>query len=111
MTTAEARNREVRPRRIPMTSEVGSLQCVVRSSIGWPLLNQKSQEQNHAAGRHPATRLPPGLKSRAKFLILMCLTIVFGLFVGFTAAQVWSDSAGANVAVDREASALGTGLL
>jgi hypothetical protein len=36
------------------------------------------------------------------------LGIVFGLFVGFTAAQVWSDSASASVAVDREASALRT---
>ena len=34
------------------------------------------------------------------------LGIVFGLFVGFTAAQVWSDSATASAAVDREASAL-----
>jgi hypothetical protein len=34
------------------------------------------------------------------------LGIVFGLFVGFTAAQVWSDSATASTAVDREASAL-----
>jgi hypothetical protein len=29
------------------------------------------------------------------------LGIVFGLFVGFTAAQVWSESASANVAVGR----------
>src|ERR1700722_8314809 len=34
------------------------------------------------------------------------LGIIFGLFVGFTAAQVWSDSATATAAVDREASAL-----
>jgi Protein of unknown function (DUF4239) len=34
------------------------------------------------------------------------LGIIFGLFVGFTAAQVWSDSAMASAAVDREASAL-----
>ena len=34
------------------------------------------------------------------------LGIVFGLFVGFTGAQVWSDSATASAAVDREASAL-----
>jgi hypothetical protein len=34
------------------------------------------------------------------------LGIVFGLFVGFTAAQVWSDSGNASAAVDREASAL-----
>ena len=34
------------------------------------------------------------------------LGIIFGLFVGFTAAQVWSDSATASAAVDREASAL-----
>jgi hypothetical protein len=36
------------------------------------------------------------------------LGIVFELFVGFIAAQVWSDSASASVAVDREASALRT---
>jgi hypothetical protein len=34
------------------------------------------------------------------------LGIIFGLFVGFTAAQVWSDGDRANAAVDREASAL-----
>jgi hypothetical protein len=34
------------------------------------------------------------------------LGIVFGLFVGFTAAQVWSDGASASAAVGREASAL-----
>jgi hypothetical protein len=34
------------------------------------------------------------------------LGIIFGLFVAFTAAQVWSDNERANVAVDREASAL-----
>jgi hypothetical protein len=34
------------------------------------------------------------------------LGIIFGLFVAFTAAQVWSDNERANAAVDREASAL-----
>jgi hypothetical protein len=34
------------------------------------------------------------------------LGIIFGLFVGFTAAQVWSDNDRALAAVDREASAL-----
>src|ERR1044071_3372637 len=34
------------------------------------------------------------------------LGIVFGLFVAFTAAQVWSDTEQANAAVSREASAL-----
>src|SRR5215468_7600055 len=34
------------------------------------------------------------------------LGIIFGLFVAFTAAQVWSDTERANAAVDREASAL-----
>jgi hypothetical protein len=34
------------------------------------------------------------------------LGIIFGLFVAFTAAQVWSDIERANAAVDREASAL-----
>jgi Protein of unknown function (DUF4239) len=36
------------------------------------------------------------------------LGIIFGLFVAFTAAQVWSDNERANTAVDREASALRT---
>src|SRR3954467_15309121 len=34
------------------------------------------------------------------------LGIIFGLFVAFTAAQVWSDTDRANAAVSREASAL-----
>src|SRR5947209_8810325 len=34
------------------------------------------------------------------------LGIVFGLFVAFTAAQVWNDNERANAAVNREASAL-----
>ena len=34
------------------------------------------------------------------------LGIIFGLFVAFTAAQVWADNERANTAVDREASAL-----
>lgn len=34
------------------------------------------------------------------------LGIIFGLLVGFTAAQVWSDNDRASAAVDREASAL-----
>src|SRR5271167_2771007 len=34
------------------------------------------------------------------------LGIIFGLFVGFTAAQVWSNSERASAAVDHEASAL-----
>jgi hypothetical protein len=34
------------------------------------------------------------------------LGIIFGLFVAFTAAQVWSDNERANTAVNREASAL-----
>jgi hypothetical protein len=38
--------------------------------------------------------------------LLSPLAIIFGLFVAFTAAQVWSDSERANAAVDREASAL-----
>jgi hypothetical protein len=36
------------------------------------------------------------------------LGIIFGLFVAFTAAQVWQDNERANTAVDREASALRT---
>ena len=38
--------------------------------------------------------------------ILAPLGIIFGLFVAFTAAQVWSDSDHASAAVSREASAL-----
>src|ERR1700753_922023 len=34
------------------------------------------------------------------------LCIIFGLFVAFTAAQVWGDNEQANAAVNREASAL-----
>ena len=34
------------------------------------------------------------------------LGIIFGLFVAFTAAQVWNDNDHANAAVNREASAL-----
>jgi len=40
--------------------------------------------------------------------ILPPLGIIFGLFVAFTAAQVWADNERANAAVDREASALRT---
>ena len=40
--------------------------------------------------------------------ILSPLGIIFGLFVAFTAAQVWSDTDRANTAVTREASALRT---
>jgi len=39
------------------------------------------------------------------------LGIIFGLFVAFTAAQVWSDNDHASAAVDREASALKTVVL
>src|SRR5262245_9461197 len=38
--------------------------------------------------------------------LLSPLAIIFGLFVAFTAAQVWSDNDRANAAVDREASTL-----
>jgi hypothetical protein len=38
--------------------------------------------------------------------MLTPLGIIFGLFVAFTAAQVWADNQRANAAVDREASAL-----
>src|SRR2546428_12652177 len=40
--------------------------------------------------------------------LLPPLGIIFGLFVAFTAAQVWNDSVRAQNAVDREASALST---
>jgi hypothetical protein len=43
--------------------------------------------------------------------MLPVLGIIFGLFVAFTAAQVWSDSERASAAVSREASALKTVLL
>lgn len=49
---------------------------------------------------HAFKAISPGLLSP--------LAIIFGLFVAFTAAQVWSDSDRANAAVDREASALRT---
>jgi Protein of unknown function (DUF4239) len=38
--------------------------------------------------------------------LLSPIGIIFGLFIAFTAAQVWNDTARANVAVDAEASAL-----
>ena len=38
--------------------------------------------------------------------LLSPLAIIFGLFVAFTAAQVWTDNDRANAAVDREANAL-----
>ena len=38
--------------------------------------------------------------------ILSPLGVLFGLFVAFTAVQVWNDNDRANAAVDREASAL-----
>jgi Protein of unknown function (DUF4239) len=43
--------------------------------------------------------------------MLPVLGIIFGLFVAFTAAQVWADSDRASAAVSREASALRTALL
>jgi hypothetical protein len=53
-----------------------------------------------AAGRYGRSfkAISPGLLSP--------LGIIFGLFIAFTASQVWSDTARANVAVDAEASAL-----
>jgi hypothetical protein len=39
------------------------------------------------------------------------LGIVFGLFVAFTAAQVWTDNDKANAAIDREAGALRTAII
>jgi hypothetical protein len=56
------------------------------------------------------TALAKGERARAFKAIstgmLSPLAIIFGLFVVFTAAQVWNDSERANAAVDREASAL-----
>ncbi|MGB6444557.1 MAG: hypothetical protein WBE14_09975 [Xanthobacteraceae bacterium] len=56
------------------------------------------------------TALAKGERARAFKAIspgmLPPLGIIFGLFVAFTAAQVWSDNERANAAVDREASAL-----
>jgi hypothetical protein len=43
--------------------------------------------------------------------LLPVLGIIFGLFVAFTAAQVWGDSDRANAAVSREASALRAAVL
>jgi hypothetical protein len=56
------------------------------------------------------TGLAKGERARAFKAIspgmLPPLGIIFGLFVAFTAAQVWNDNERANTAVDREASAL-----
>lgn len=56
------------------------------------------------------TALAKGDRARAFKAIstgmLSPLAIIFGLFVVFTAAQVWNDNERANAAVDREASAL-----
>jgi len=56
------------------------------------------------------TTLAKGERARAFKAIspgmLPPLGIIFGLFVAFTAAQVWTDNERANTAVDREASAL-----
>ena len=56
------------------------------------------------------TILAKGERTRAFKVIspgmLPPLGIIFGLFVAFTAAQVWSDNERANATVDREASAL-----
>jgi Protein of unknown function (DUF4239) len=56
------------------------------------------------------TALAKGERGRAFKAIspgmLPPLGIIFGLFVAFTAAQVWTDNERANTAVDREASAL-----
>jgi hypothetical protein len=56
------------------------------------------------------TALAKGERARAFKAIspgmLPPLGIIFGLFVAFTAAQVWNDNERANTAVDREASAL-----
>jgi len=56
------------------------------------------------------TALAKGERERAFKAIspgmLPPLGIIFGLFVAFTAAQVWTDNERANTAVDREASAL-----
>ena len=56
------------------------------------------------------TALAKGERARAFKAIspgmLPPLGIIFGLFVAFTAAQVWNDNERANTAVDREVSAL-----
>jgi len=56
------------------------------------------------------TALAEGERARAFKAVssgmLPPLGIIFGLFVAFTAAQVWTDNERANTAVDREASAL-----
>jgi hypothetical protein len=56
------------------------------------------------------TGLAEGERARAFKAIspgmLPTLGIIFGLFVAFTAAQVWNDNERTNTAVDREASAL-----
>jgi hypothetical protein len=64
-----------------------------------------------AAGIHGlVSALAKGERTRTILAIspgmLSPLAIIFGLFVAFTAAQVWGDNERANAAVDREASAL-----
>src|SRR5258707_10692258 len=49
------------------------------------------------------TAISPGM--------LAPLGIIFGLFVAFTAAQVWNDNDHAGAAVNREASALRSGMV
>src|SRR3954454_6418548 len=57
---------------------------LVKSIVEWP--------------KSPLQAVSPGL--------LPVLGVIFGLFVAFTAAQVWSDNDRAGAAVSREASAL-----
>src|SRR5262249_18458891 len=40
------------------------------------------------------------------FAVTLILGVLFGLFVAFTAAQVWTDNEKARAEIDREASAL-----
>jgi hypothetical protein len=61
-------------------------------------LAERERKHAHSFKAVSAGMLPP-------------LGILFGLFVAFTAAQVWNDDDKASAAVDREASALGSVLV
>jgi hypothetical protein len=98
-----------RPSRLVATTSVmrqtrvrfGSLEDI----CGAKALSALGQKQTYAA-----QRLAKGERARAFKAVspglLSPLAIIFGLFVAFTAAQVWSDSDRANAAIDGEASAL-----
>jgi hypothetical protein len=76
-----------------MTLVVFGLTYLITAAIQGLVTALAKGERAHAFKAISPGMLPP-------------LGIIFGLFVAFTAAQVWTDSERANTAVDREASAL-----